>query len=70
MDISAVLPSSMGQAQSDSTSSLNEEFSATTPNGDKVFTKPVGEKTVFSTPNGGQGLYIVVTCANECTQTY
>lgn len=53
MDISAVLPVSMGAAES-STSSLNEEFSATTPNGDKVFTKPLGDKTVFQTPDGGQ----------------
>lgn len=53
MDISAVLPVSMGGEQS-STSSLNEEFSATTPNGDKVFTKPLGDKTTFRTPCGGE----------------
>lgn len=52
MDISAVLPV-MGADQS-SSSSLNDEFSATTPNGDKVFTKAIADKTIFSTPAGGQ----------------
>lgn len=49
MDISAILPVNMG----DTTSSLNDDFSATTPAGDNVFTKPMAARTTFKTDNGG-----------------
>lgn len=49
MDISAILPVSMG----DTSSSLNDDFSATTPSGDNVFQQPMAAKTLYKTPNGG-----------------
>merc|ERR1712137_520488 len=55
----------MGAEQSSSTSSLNEEFSATTPNGDKVFTKPIGDKTVFCTEAGGHVTVAIIFDPDE-----
>lgn len=51
MDISAILPVNMGS--SESSSSLNDDFSATTPAGENIFNKPLGARTVFQTPNKG-----------------
>lgn len=50
MDISAILPVNMGASES---SSLNDDFSATTPAGDSIFDKPLGARTIFQTPTGG-----------------
>jgi len=47
VDISAILP--MGQ---DSSRSLNDDFAATTPSGDSVFSKPLGEKCEWNLPKG------------------
>lgn len=49
VDISAILPVAMGQSDS---RSLNDDFAATTPSGDSVFSKPLGDKCVWKTPNG------------------
>lgn len=49
VDISAILPVSMGQSDS---RSLNDDFAATTPSGDSVFSKPLGDKCIWKTPTG------------------
>lgn len=42
----------MGDTSS-SLRSLNDDFAATTPSGDSVFAKPLGDKCVWKTPSGG-----------------
>lgn len=49
MDISAILPVNMGNESS----SLNDDFSAQTPAGDNIFSKPLGARTFFRTPTNG-----------------
>jgi len=49
MDISAILPVSMG---AESSRSLNDDFAAVTPAGDSVFSKPTGDKCVWQTETG------------------
>lgn len=51
MDIASLVH--MGQASSSSSSSLNDDFGATTPAGDSIFSKALGSRTVFRTPNKG-----------------
>lgn len=50
MDISSIV--NMGSSSSTS-GSLNDDFCATTPAGDSVFTKIMGSRTVFETPGKG-----------------
>jgi hypothetical protein len=50
MDISSIV--NMGSSSSTS-GSLNDDFCATTPAGDNVFTKIMGSRTVFETPGKG-----------------
>jgi hypothetical protein len=50
MDISSIV--NMGSSSSTS-SSLNDDFCATTPAGDNVFSKIMGSRTVFETPGKG-----------------
>lgn len=50
MDISAILPVNMGN---DTSSSLNDDFSAQTASGDNIFSKPLGARTFFRTPTNG-----------------
>lgn len=50
MEISGILPVSMGDTSS---RSLNDDFAATTPSGENVFAKPLGDKCVWRTPDGG-----------------
>jgi len=49
MDISAILPVSMG---AESSRSLNDDFAAVTPAGDSVFAKPTGDKCIWKTETG------------------